>query len=130
MKTKYANMPDDELQVLINEKQTYIEKLFYDKTLSWKEYCDAVDGTNIWEMYIEKNNRQIPLLIDADEFQLECQIPIKSFKKSCKQGCFTDYDGSGYYGTITEISDIPVSCKAFDNDMERKDFDYVYWFNK
>ena len=52
---------------------------------------------------------------------------------NCLDGDVTEkgkYDGSGYYGTLTQISDIPVSCEAFYKDMERTDFEYVYWFNK
>ena len=130
MKTKYANMPDDELQVLINEKQTYIDKLWEDATLPWQDYVNEVDKTNIWEMEVERNNRRVPILRDADEFELDCRESYKSFKQSCKFHCIISSDGSGYYGTATQISDIPVSPRAFANDMERKDFDYVYWFNK
>ena len=130
MKTHYENMPDDELQVLINEKQTYIDKLWEDATLPWQDYVNEVDKTNIWEMEVERNNRRVPILRDADEFELDCRESYKSFKQSCKFHCIISSDGSGYYGTATQISDIPVSPRAFANDMERKDFDYVYWFNK
>lgn len=130
MKIQYVNMPDDELQALINEKQEYIDKLFDEATLPWSEYVKEVDKTNIWEMLLEQRNRQTPELRDADKFELDCRETYKSFKEACKYHCFIDSDGSGYYGTETQISNIPVSCKAFDNDMERKDFDYIYWFNK
>lgn len=130
MKTKYFNMSDDELQTLINEKQAYIDKLFDEATLPWEDYVREVDNTNIWEMLLEQRNRQKPTLRDADKFELDCRETYKSFKQACKYKCFMDSDGSGYYGTETQISDIPVSCKAFYKNMERKDFDYVYWFNK
>ena len=81
-------------------------------------------------MELEKHNRQTPVFRDASEFELGCRKTYKSFKKSCKFGCFVDSDGSGYYGTEKQITNIPVSCRAFYKDMERKDFDYVYWFNK
>lgn len=130
MKTKYFNMSDDESQTLINEKQTYLDKLFYEATLPWKDYVREVDNSNIWEMLLEQRNRQKPTLRDADKFELDCRETYKSFKQSCKFHCIMDSDGFGYYGTETQISDIPVSCKAFYKNMERKDFDYVYWFNK
>ena len=81
-------------------------------------------------MYIEKRNRQIPVLRDANKFELKCRESYNSFKEACEMHYFMDSDGLGYYGTETQISDIPVSCKAFENDMERTDFTYVYWFNK
>jgi hypothetical protein len=130
MKTKYVNLQDEELDALINEKETYLDKLFDDATLPWQDYIKEVENTNIWEMYVEKRNRQIPVLKDANNFELNCRESYKSFKQSCKYGCFIDSDGSGYYGTETQISDIPISCKAFDNDMERTDFTHIYWFNK
>ena len=130
MKTKYVNLQDEELDALINEKEAYIDKLFDEATLPWQDYVKEVENTNIWEMYVEKRNRQIPVLRDANKFELGCREPYESFKEACKAYCFVDSDGSGYYGTSTQISDIPVSCKAFDNDMERTDFTHVYWFNK
>ena len=81
-------------------------------------------------MEVEVNNRRVPILRDADEFEQDCRESYKLFKQSCKYNCITNSDGSGYYGTSTQISDIPVSPRAFANDMERKDFKYVYWFNK
>jgi hypothetical protein len=130
MKTKYNDFSDDELSKLISEKQAYIDKLWDEATLPWQDYVEEVNKTNIWEMEVELNNRRVPILRDADEFELDCRESYRSFKQSCKYGCFIDSDGSGYYGTETQISDIPVSCEAFDNDMERTDFKYVYWFNK
>ena len=129
-KTKYNNLTDQELENLITEKQAYIDKLFQEATLSWEDYSEEVENTNIWEMYVEKRNRQTPVLKDADEFYLECRETYKSFKTNCKYHCYIDSDGSGYYGTKTQISDIPVSCRAFENDLERTDFEFVYWFNK
>lgn len=130
METKYAKLSDEELLSIITENETYIDKLFDDGTLPWAEYVKEVEKTNIWEMYVEKRKRQVPVLRDIDKFELGCRQTYESFKSACKCGCFIDYDGSGYYGTLTQISDIPVSCEAFDKDMERTDFEYVYWFNK
>jgi hypothetical protein len=81
-------------------------------------------------MEVERNNRRVPILRDANDFELDCRESYKSFKQSCKFHCIMGSDGSGYYGTKTQISDIPVSPRAFENDMERTDFKYVYWFNK
>jgi hypothetical protein len=130
MKTKYSNLTDIELQSTIDETQAYLDKLFDEATLPWLDYVKEYDNSNIWEMYVEQRNRQVPELRDADKFELDCCESYESFKQSCKYHCFIDSDGSGYYGTETQISNIPVSCKAFYKDMERTDFEYVYWFNK
>lgn len=130
MKTKYVNLQDGELDALINEKQAYINKLFEDAPLPWQDYVEEINKTNIWEMEVERNNRRVPILRYTNEFEQDCRESYKSFKRSCKYKCIMDSDGSGYYGTSTQISDIPISCKAFYNDMERTDFTHVYWFNK
>lgn len=128
--TQYSKLSNEKLQALIEEKELYIDKLFDDATLPWKDYVREVENTNIWEMYVEKRNRQTPKMRKADEFELNCRVSYKSFKESCKYNSITDTDGIGYYGTKTQISDIPVSARGFYHNMERKDFDYVYWFNK
>lgn len=130
MKTKYSNLSNDELQAIINETDIYLDRLFDEATLPWRDYVKEIENSNIMEMYVEKRNRQIPILRDADKFELDCRETYESFKEVCKMHCFMDSDGSGYYGTSTQISDIPISCRAFDNDMERTDFTHVYWFNK
>lgn len=130
MKTKYVNLQDEELDALINEKEAYLDKLFDDATLPWQDYVKEIENANVWEMYVEKRNRQIPVLRNANKFELGRRESYESFKEACKMHCVTDSDGSGYYGTSTQISDIYISCRAFDNDMERTDFTYVYWFNK
>ena len=130
MKTRYNDFSDEELSKLISEKQAYINKLWEEATLPWQDYVEEVNKTNIWEMEVEVNNRRVPILRDADEFEQDCRESYKLFKQSCKSNCIINSDGSGYYGTATQISDIPVSPRAFANDMERKDFKYVYWFNK
>jgi hypothetical protein len=130
MKTKYSNLTDTELQYIMDETQEYLDKLFDEATLPWLDYVKEYDNSNIWEMYVEQRNRQVPELRDADKFELDCRESYESFKQSCKYHWFIDSDGSGYYGTETQISNIPVSCKAFYKDMERTDFEYIYWFNK
>lgn len=130
MKTRYNDFSNDELSKLISEKEAYINKLWEEATLPWQDYVEEVNKTNIWEMEVEFNNRRVPVLRDADEFEQECRESYKSFKQSCKSHCIMSSDGSGYYGTSTQISDIPISPRAFVNDMERTDFKYVYWFNK
>ena len=130
MKTRYNDFSDEELLKLISEKQEYINKLWEEEEVPWQYFVEEVNKTNIWEMEVELNNRRVPILRDTNEFEQECRESYKSFKQSCKSHCIIDSDGSGYYGTETQISDIPVSPRAFENDMERTDFKYVYWFNK
>jgi len=43
---------------------------------------------------------------------------------------FVDSDGSGYYATATQVSDIGISPSDIVARVYRKDFDYVCWYNK
>lgn len=63
--TKYSKLSNEKLQALIEEKELYIDKLFDEATLPWKDYVKEVENTNIWEMYVEKRNRQTPKMRNA-----------------------------------------------------------------
>jgi hypothetical protein len=54
-------------------------------------------------------------------------IPIREFADLCKNGCFTNHDGTGYYGTIDEMDrNLIVDC----NHVGSHEYPYVIWFNK
>lgn len=43
---------------------------------------------------------------------------------------FSDYDGSGYYATETEVSDVPCVPSEICDGYVRNDFTHVMWYNK
>lgn len=63
-------------------------------------------------------------LKDASKFDLRCRMRKEEFKKDVEDGCITDYDGLGYWGTENKVSNIDCFYEAPEN------MDYVYWYNK
>lgn len=82
-KTKYSNLTDEELELLINDKEEYIDKLWNDAKLEWQDYREEVKKTNINEMYAERLLRKEPTFRNADEFDLDCKITIEEFINWC-----------------------------------------------
>lgn len=131
MTTKYHNLSDEDLEKLKQEKEDYIESLWnLSPMLPWNEYIKRVEKTNITEIYAEVYLRKEPVLRPASEFDLECRMTLEDFKNCCKNHMFINDDGSGYYGTETERSDIPADPSHFCQNWNRTDFKYVYWYNK
>ena len=128
--TKYSNLTDKELESLINEKEKYIDKLWNDAKLEWGDYCAEVKKTNINEMYAERLLRKDPTYRNADEFDLDCRITIEEFIDWCSSGYTCDSDGTGYYGTETQVSDIYAKPSHFYKKWNRTDFTHIYWYNK
>lgn len=112
---------------------------------AWEKSFDIEGGwEKVWKWYInqpcvkeyEKLWREYKLikdytLTDFDDLDKSCLIPFKEFAKYCEVGpLFTDSDGSGYYATATQVSDIGISPSDIVAGVYRKDFDYVCWYNK
>lgn len=72
----------------------------------------------------------------ADQHQMK-PIPeygdhmtVEAFKELCDCGMFTEYDGSGYYATETEMSGIQALPSRLRQGIIEKEFTHVCWFNK
>lgn len=97
-----------------------------------------------WEWYINhpivKEDRKVyreykliktPILRPFSDLDKKCRMSFKEFEKYCKIGpMFIDSDGSGYYATKDQVSDIGISPSDITSGVYRKDFDYVCWYNK
>lgn len=129
-KTKYFDLTNEELELLINEKKEYIDRLWDDAKLEWQDYCDEVEKTNVNEMYAERLLRKEPTFRNADEFDLDCRITLEEFIDWCNRGYTCDSDGTGYYGTETQVSDIYANPSHFYRKWNRTDFTHIYWYNK
>lgn len=58
-------------------------------------------------------------------------MTLSEFVNSCKIGpLFCDSDGSGYYATETQESNIGISPSDVIAGKYRKDFTHVMWYNK
>ena len=56
---------------------------------------------------------------------------LEQFEQNCKDGYFTDDDGSGYYSDGKEFFvDKPTFPSDFRTGKINIDFEYVMWFNK
>jgi hypothetical protein len=54
----------------------------------------------------------------------------ESFVRSVKDNFFTDYDGSGYYATDNQMSDLRLDLSAIARGEFDERFSHVVWFNK
>lgn len=130
MKTRYSILSNSDLESLIEGKESYIDKLWNDAKLEWQDYCAEVKKTNVNEMYAERLLRKEPTYRDASEFDLGCRITLKEFIDWCNRGYTCDSDGTGYYGTETQVTDIYANPSHFYNKWNRTDFTHIYWYNK
>ena len=106
----------------------------WDYYKSFNEYQRAVYETAEYSEYYkwevqERLNRK-PALRIADEWDLECQYKLSEFLELVKCGAITDYDGNGYYGNETEVSDVFIDIDQMREGSYRTDFSHVFWYNK
>ena len=58
------------------------------------------------------------------------KMTLDEFINDCKEGFFTDYDGSGCYSTEDKQTNLPIYPSSIMSGTYRTDFSHVYWFNK
>lgn len=97
-------------------------------------YEDALKGTeekrsNLGKLYREMRLIKVPDLSPLEDRFGE-HLTLTDFIDCCTSGLFIDNDGSGYYATKTEVTDIPISPSDIIEKEYRKDFTHVMWFNK
>lgn len=98
---------------------------------SWEWYINHPIVKEDRKVYREYKLIKTPKLCDMDDLDRKCRIPFKEFEKYCKIGpLFSDYDGSGYYATKNQVSDIGISPSDICAGVYRKDFEYICWYNK
>jgi hypothetical protein len=134
---EYMKLPLEEIDKLLKENSEILDKIW-----------DEDDGSS-WEKYEQKCKPYLKvsyelstaksLLIPYEDIKFEpieerfieeCLIPIDEFRAACMYSFFTSYDGSGYYATETEESNIEAIPEAFADGYVRDDFKYVVWYNK
>lgn len=55
---------------------------------------------------------------------------IEEFIEMSEDGSLIDYDGVGYYATDEAKSDVEAYPSDFIENLYRKDFTHIIWFNK
>lgn len=57
--------------------------------------------------------------------------PLEEFINHCKDGCFIDWDGIGYYATNDQIDrELEAKPSEILKGKVNKNFTHVMWFNK
>ena len=57
-------------------------------------------------------------------------MKLEDFERSCKQGCFIDYDGSGCYSDGKQMSDKDIIPSDVINGKVDRSWSHVVWFNR
>lgn len=57
-------------------------------------------------------------------------MTITDFKTDCRNKYLTDWDGTGYYATLSGMSDIPALCVDAWRMTATGEFTHIMWFNK
>lgn len=118
----------EKLEKIIEEKHN---KFDYANCKSFKEIEDFLkpESTQLSEI-----SRQIRL--QTTDYELS-DIPkygnvmtLKDFTECCLDGGFIDYDGSGNYIKDNKMTNITIYPSDITNNLYRKDFDKIIWFNR
>lgn len=130
-------LPLEEIDKLLKENSEILNKIWdEDDGSSWEKYEQKCKP--YWKVSYELSTAK-SLLIPYEDIKFEpikerfieeCLIPIDEFRAACMYTFFTSYDGSGYYATETEESNIEAIPEAFADGYVRDDFKYVVWYNK
>lgn len=123
-----------------------LEKIEAECKKVWEEYMDmatrdvpymkALNWYNSQSCIAERESLEQRIRLLENEYNLE-PIPdygdhmtIEKFIDYCNSGMFIDSDGSGYYATKDQQSNIPIYPSDVKARKYRKDFSHVVWFNK
>lgn len=96
----------------------------YDPSVPWNEQtlvdvvCYHCDG----DKEVELTFHPIPGYGDL--------ISMQEFEDACNCGCFIDYDGSGYYATANQESNLPIKPSHVKSGIHLTKFSYVVWYNR
>ena len=127
----YNNLTIEEIESIIEENDKKLKEIWDDDD-SWEMY--RVKCQPYWDdndaLYMAKSMKETPEMRPFNELDRECLMTINEFKSNCRYGAFMDTDGSGYYATDKEVSNIEASPSAFVKGIIREDFTHVCWYNK
>lgn len=133
-------MSDEEFMekflIVIQEKITDLElklKKVYDNATDYKTFDDYKEAIEKYEsdlflwgsklrLHKKYNLSKIPKDVDL--------MNLSDFIELCKNESLTNDDGSGFYATSDNISDIEIYPMDVHAQMIRSDFDKVVWYNK
>ena len=112
----------------LRELCSNIEDEYIKAGRSWDEYRENPSVKEYWKTLAEYRLVQDytlkPINKDSGSF-----MTLDEFKRLAGI-FFSDYDGSGYYATETQVSSVPCVPSDIYNGYVRKDFTHVMWYNK
>jgi len=135
----YGNLSLPEIERLIEVNDMKLKEIWdTDDGGSWEKYkakCQSYwdDNSALYAakaLKLDRKDINLRPLKDWEKDDEWIHIPIEKFKVWCESGFVTSYDGSGYYATETEVSNLGASPSAFREGKIRTDFTYVCWYNK
>ena len=129
---KYYNLTIEEITSIIEENNNKLNEISdADDGNSWEVYrtkCQPYWDDND-ALYSVKELKKTPEMRPFSDLDRKCLMTINEFKSYCKCGGIMDTDGSGYYATDKEVSNIEASPSAFVKGIIREDFTHVCWYN-
>lgn len=112
----------------LREECDGIQSEYIEAGKSWDEYCQNHKVREYWKALAEYRLVQDYTLRPIEDGCGD-HMTIEEFKGAAGT-FFSDYDGSGYYATETEVSNIPCVPSEICNGYVRNDFTHVMWYNK
>ena len=136
---EYRKLPLEKIEEKLKANNKILDKFWKeDDTKSWDEYCEKCkpywdDNKCLYtvrSLLLPREKVRMRPLEDWEKDEEWVHIKIEVFKKWCESCFTTSYDGSGYYATETEVSDLSALTYAFHDGYIRDDFTHVCWYNK
>jgi hypothetical protein len=130
----YKDKTDAELlreEERLEEKLNTISDECIKEGLNYEEFCKRAYDVKEGLYFISKELRlrKTPTVEFGKHWQGDT-FTMEEFIDAVKSGLFVDSDGYGYYATDNGKSDITIYPSDIIENMYRKDFTHVIWFNK
>ena len=107
--------------------ETY-EEILKKADAAEKEWDEYKEYSKWWDLEIKY--RPLDKIEFRQPYGFGDKMTLDEFINDCKEGFFTDSDGSGYYGTEDKQTNLPIYPSSIMSGTYRTDFSHVYWFNK
>ena len=124
-------MTKEELKAKVEELRKEcdgIQSEYIEAGKSWDEYRQNQKVREYWKALAEYRLVQ-DYTLHPIKSDYGTHMTLEEFKGAAVT-FFSDYDGSGYYATETEVSNIPCVPSEISDGYVRSDFTHVMWYNK
>ena len=125
-------MYKEELKEKVNrlrKEANAIEDKYIADGKTWDDFCKNSTVMEYWKTVAEYRLVQDYTLKPIGDRNRGSHMTLDEFK-AYAGSFFSDYDGSGYYATETDVSNIPCVPSEICDGYIRGDFTHVMWYNK